>query len=253
MHPYETLFLKASWHVGEPFLEKYSAWMLKQVGRGRLPQRWWGAARRRSLGWGGAGQPARGVGWVGVSGVDLGTALVHRVRSLPPSFPSLPRQTLCSRPSTRTHTHHARAFAPPRPRRARPPPPPRRLRGGTPPAACLTNPCTATPSAQRRRRATTWGPATRCCRTRERVSRQAGRRRLRHLRAPLRLEHRAAAAATRGARAGAASHCRYPASAARRALCTSLDCSAFGQDAPLLPNAFRLPSARLDSACWPLP
>jgi hypothetical protein len=31
MHPYETLFLKASWHVGEPFLEKYSAWMLKQA------------------------------------------------------------------------------------------------------------------------------------------------------------------------------------------------------------------------------
>lgn len=32
MHPYETVFLKASWHVGEPFVEKYAAWALKQVG-----------------------------------------------------------------------------------------------------------------------------------------------------------------------------------------------------------------------------
>lgn len=31
MHPFETVFIKASWHVGEPFLDKYSAWMLAQV------------------------------------------------------------------------------------------------------------------------------------------------------------------------------------------------------------------------------
>ncbi|KAL4854424.1 hypothetical protein ACK3TF_004779 [Chlorella vulgaris] len=31
MHPYETVFLKASWHVGEPFVEKYAAWALKQA------------------------------------------------------------------------------------------------------------------------------------------------------------------------------------------------------------------------------
>jgi len=35
MHPFETIFLKASWHVGEPFVEKYSNWVLAQVGRGR--------------------------------------------------------------------------------------------------------------------------------------------------------------------------------------------------------------------------
>lgn len=34
MHPFETVYIKASWHVGEPFLDKYSAWMLAQVGRG---------------------------------------------------------------------------------------------------------------------------------------------------------------------------------------------------------------------------
>jgi hypothetical protein len=26
MHPFEVVFLKASWHVGEPFADKYSAW-----------------------------------------------------------------------------------------------------------------------------------------------------------------------------------------------------------------------------------
>lgn len=31
MHPFETVFLKASWHVGEPFVDKYSQWMLAQA------------------------------------------------------------------------------------------------------------------------------------------------------------------------------------------------------------------------------
>ncbi|KAL4421190.1 hypothetical protein ABPG77_010065 [Micractinium sp. CCAP 211/92] len=31
MHPFETVFLKASWHVGEPFVDKYAAWMLAQA------------------------------------------------------------------------------------------------------------------------------------------------------------------------------------------------------------------------------
>ncbi|PRW33169.1 hypothetical protein C2E21_7839 [Chlorella sorokiniana] len=31
MHPFETVFLKASWHVGEPFVERYSAWALAQA------------------------------------------------------------------------------------------------------------------------------------------------------------------------------------------------------------------------------
>lgn len=31
MHPFETVFLKASWHVGEPFVERYAAWMLAQA------------------------------------------------------------------------------------------------------------------------------------------------------------------------------------------------------------------------------
>lgn len=26
MHPFEVVFLKSSWHVGEPFGDKYSAW-----------------------------------------------------------------------------------------------------------------------------------------------------------------------------------------------------------------------------------
>jgi hypothetical protein len=29
MHPYEVVFLKASWHVGEPFADKYASWQLK--------------------------------------------------------------------------------------------------------------------------------------------------------------------------------------------------------------------------------
>lgn len=31
MHPYEVIFLKASWHVGEPFADKYAAWKAKQL------------------------------------------------------------------------------------------------------------------------------------------------------------------------------------------------------------------------------
>jgi hypothetical protein len=31
MHPFETVYIKASWHVGEPFVDKYSAWMMAQV------------------------------------------------------------------------------------------------------------------------------------------------------------------------------------------------------------------------------
>ena len=26
MHPYETMFVKESWHVGEPFLSRYTQW-----------------------------------------------------------------------------------------------------------------------------------------------------------------------------------------------------------------------------------
>ena len=26
MHPYETMFVKASWHVGEPYLSRYTRW-----------------------------------------------------------------------------------------------------------------------------------------------------------------------------------------------------------------------------------
>lgn len=26
MHPYETMFVKESWHVGEPFLSRYTSW-----------------------------------------------------------------------------------------------------------------------------------------------------------------------------------------------------------------------------------
>lgn len=31
MHPYEVVFLKASWHVGEPFADKYAAWQTKHL------------------------------------------------------------------------------------------------------------------------------------------------------------------------------------------------------------------------------
>lgn len=31
MHPYETVFLKSSWHVGIPFAEKYAGWLSKQL------------------------------------------------------------------------------------------------------------------------------------------------------------------------------------------------------------------------------
>ena len=34
MHPFETVFLKASWHVGEPFVDTYARWMLAQVRAG---------------------------------------------------------------------------------------------------------------------------------------------------------------------------------------------------------------------------
>lgn len=33
MHPFETVFVKASWHVGGPFVDKYADWMAAQVGR----------------------------------------------------------------------------------------------------------------------------------------------------------------------------------------------------------------------------
>ena len=49
MHPFETVFLKASWQVGEPFVDKYSAWMLAQVGAGRCG-RAGGRAGGRGLG-----------------------------------------------------------------------------------------------------------------------------------------------------------------------------------------------------------
>ena len=32
MHPYETVFVKASWHVGHPFIDKYAEWAIAQVG-----------------------------------------------------------------------------------------------------------------------------------------------------------------------------------------------------------------------------
>lgn len=28
MHPYETVFVKASWHVGDPYTSRYSRWQL---------------------------------------------------------------------------------------------------------------------------------------------------------------------------------------------------------------------------------
>ncbi|GAQ79139.1 hypothetical protein KFL_000250160 [Klebsormidium nitens] len=31
MHPFEVVFVKASWHVGEPFVERYSEWSRKQA------------------------------------------------------------------------------------------------------------------------------------------------------------------------------------------------------------------------------
>lgn len=31
MHPYETVFVKASWHVGHPFIDKYADWAMAQV------------------------------------------------------------------------------------------------------------------------------------------------------------------------------------------------------------------------------
>lgn len=31
MHPYETVFLKASWHVGEPHLSEYTRWFLSSA------------------------------------------------------------------------------------------------------------------------------------------------------------------------------------------------------------------------------
>lgn len=31
MHPFETIFIKASWHVGEPFTQKYTEWALAQA------------------------------------------------------------------------------------------------------------------------------------------------------------------------------------------------------------------------------
>lgn len=44
MHPFETVFLKASWHVGEPFVQRYSEWALAQVRRRRGRERVWGSA-----------------------------------------------------------------------------------------------------------------------------------------------------------------------------------------------------------------
>ncbi len=40
---YSQVFLKASWHVGEPFVERYSAWALAQV-RSSLLSSWFHAA-----------------------------------------------------------------------------------------------------------------------------------------------------------------------------------------------------------------
>lgn len=31
MHPFETVFIKASWHVGSPFVEAYTRWFLAQA------------------------------------------------------------------------------------------------------------------------------------------------------------------------------------------------------------------------------
>lgn len=31
MHPFETVFIKASWHVGEPHLSHYTRWMMGQA------------------------------------------------------------------------------------------------------------------------------------------------------------------------------------------------------------------------------
>ena len=31
MHPFEVVFLKASWHVGVPFNDKYAAWHTKKL------------------------------------------------------------------------------------------------------------------------------------------------------------------------------------------------------------------------------
>jgi len=31
MHPFETIFIKASWHVGEPHLSTYTKWFQKQA------------------------------------------------------------------------------------------------------------------------------------------------------------------------------------------------------------------------------
>ncbi|GMH41535.1 hypothetical protein BSKO_09445 [Bryopsis sp. KO-2023] len=31
MHPYETLFVKTSWHVGDPFVKKYTSWRINQA------------------------------------------------------------------------------------------------------------------------------------------------------------------------------------------------------------------------------
>lgn len=30
-HPYETIFVKASWHVGEPFTSKYTEWFQRRA------------------------------------------------------------------------------------------------------------------------------------------------------------------------------------------------------------------------------
>jgi len=31
MHPFETVFIKSSWHVGEPFVDKYTQWFVEQA------------------------------------------------------------------------------------------------------------------------------------------------------------------------------------------------------------------------------
>ncbi len=31
MHPFETVFLKASWHVGEPFTSHYTKWFMQHA------------------------------------------------------------------------------------------------------------------------------------------------------------------------------------------------------------------------------
>lgn len=40
MHPFETVFIKASWHVGEPFIDKYMEWAEAQVGAGTCLPGW---------------------------------------------------------------------------------------------------------------------------------------------------------------------------------------------------------------------